>query len=85
VIEVRGADHVELRGLSVEGGSVGIVIAGGAGHRLENVDLRGSWQGALQGRGAQITIAGRQVVDVGKGSSASASASREARCKWRSW
>jgi hypothetical protein len=66
-IEVRGADRVELRGLSIEGSAVAIWFEGGTGHRLENVELRGSTKAGLVGRGAEIAWAGGEVNDVGGG------------------
>jgi hypothetical protein len=67
VVEVRGADHVELYGLSIEGGAVGISYVGGSGHRLENVSFRDSWQAGITGRGAQIFIVGGELAGVGRG------------------
>jgi len=66
-IEVRGADRVEIYGLSIEGGGFGISYLGGAGHRLENVSLRGAWQAAVQARGAHLFVAGGEVAEVARG------------------
>jgi hypothetical protein len=66
-IEVRGADRVEIRGLSIEGAAVSISYWGGTGHRLENVSLRGAWQTGIVARGARLVILGSELADVGKG------------------
>ena len=67
VVEVRGADHVELYGLSIEGGQVGLLFEGGAGHRVENVELRDCREAGLRGRGASITFASSEVTSIGRG------------------
>lgn len=66
-VEVRGADHVQLYGLSIEGAAVGVQFTGGAGHRLENVDLHDFAESALQGRGAEISLNSSTVREVAGG------------------
>lgn len=66
-IEVRGADHVQLYGLSVEGAAVGVRITGGSGHRLENVELRGQSESALLTRDADVSVVTSTVTDVAGG------------------
>lgn len=60
-------DQVRIQGLSIEGGDYGISFLGGAGHRLENVELRGMAESALVGRGAAVAVRGGAVLDVGQG------------------
>ena len=66
-IDVQGADHVQLYGISVEGAAVGVQFRGGAGHRLENVDLHDFSEAALVGRGAEIFITSSTVRGVAGG------------------
>ena len=66
-VEVQGADHVQLYGLSVEGAAIGLQFRGGAGHRLENVDLHDFGEAALLGRGAEISITASSVREVAGG------------------
>ena len=68
-VDVQGADHVQLYGLSVEGAAVGLRFRGGAGHRLENVDLHDVGEAALLGRGAEISISASSVREVAGGTS----------------
>jgi hypothetical protein len=65
-IDVR-ADHVQIYGVSVQGGQVGIRISGGAGHRLEGVTLSGSAESGLWAKGAEIVFVSGTVTMVGKG------------------
>src|ERR1041384_4808977 len=65
-IEVR-ADHVEIHGLSVEGGQIGIRFTGGAGHRLEDVVLTGSSESGLSGKNAGILFVSSAVTMIGNG------------------
>ena len=68
-VDVEAADHVQLYGLSIEGAAVGALFVGGAGHRLENVDLHDLSESALQGRGAEISMSASVVREVAGGTS----------------
>ena len=68
-VDVEGADHVQLYGLSIEGAAVGVQFLGGAGHRLENVDLHDFGEAALLGRGAEISMSASSVREVAGGTS----------------
>jgi hypothetical protein len=63
-VEVR-AEQVELRGLSLSGGSSCLAIEGGAGHRLAEVELRGASDAGLVARGARLVFAGGAVREIG--------------------
>ncbi|HUJ29103.1 MAG TPA: right-handed parallel beta-helix repeat-containing protein [Myxococcales bacterium] len=65
-VDVR-AQRVELRGLSIEGGQVGVRFAGGAGHRLEDVALRGSSVSGLLATGAGLVVSSSEVSLEGGG------------------
>ncbi|TMB09247.1 MAG: hypothetical protein E6J66_15180, partial [Deltaproteobacteria bacterium] len=65
-LEVRGADHVEIRGVSIESGAVCGRFWGGT-HKLQKVDLRGCVQAGIIGRGAQIELVSGTISDVGGG------------------
>jgi hypothetical protein len=67
-VEVR-AQQVELRGVSLSGGSACLAIEGGAGHRLADVELRGASDTGLLARGAQVVFAGGAVREIGGGRS----------------
>lgn len=67
LIEVAGADHVELRGLALEQGRVGLLLAPGSRVRLEDVALRGFSQAGVIGKGASLTVRGSEVLDIGQG------------------
>jgi hypothetical protein len=67
ILSVRGKGRVELRGLAIEGGVVGVSIEGGQGHLLNDVALRGQAETGLRGRGAGISMRGSEVVDVAMG------------------
>ncbi|GAC1338291.1 MAG: hypothetical protein NVSMB23_05840 [Myxococcales bacterium] len=69
VLAVRGADRVEMRGLSIDGGNVGVLFEGGQGHLLNDVAIRGQAEAGLRGRGAGITLRGSEVIDVAAGAS----------------
>ena len=66
VIEVS-ADHVELRGLSIEGGAIGVRFDGGGGHRLEDVELSGSSESGLLAKNAGVVFVSGSVVSIGRG------------------
>lgn len=68
VITVRG-ERVELRGLSVEGGEIGVRLDGGAGHRLEDVSLRDSRVSGLLSTGAGVVLSSVEVSLAGGGKS----------------
>ncbi|HEY6908700.1 MAG TPA: right-handed parallel beta-helix repeat-containing protein [Myxococcales bacterium] len=68
-VQVLGTDRVELYGVSVESGEVCIEIAGGAGHHLQNVELRGCTEAGLVARGAGIDLSSSAVREVGSGRS----------------
>ncbi len=70
-IVIRGTDRVELRGLAVEGGPIGISITSGSGHRLENVSLRAFSQAALVAHDAQLVMVGSEILEVAHGASGS--------------
>jgi hypothetical protein len=69
ILLVRGSGRVELRGLAIEGGGVGLLIEGGEGHVLSDVALRGQGHAALVLRAAEVTLRGSEVVDTGGGTS----------------
>ena len=66
-IVIRGTSQVELRGLSVEGGPVGVSITSGRGHLLENVSLRNFSQAGLVAKGAQLLVSGSEILEVAHG------------------
>jgi parallel beta-helix repeat protein len=66
VLEVRGADRVQIHGVSIESGAVCALFSGGT-HRLQKVDLRGCSQAGIVGRGAQIELVSGAISDVGGG------------------
>ena len=68
-VQVLGTEHVELYGLSVEAGEVCLEIAGGAGHHLQNVELRQCREAGLVARGAGIDMFSSAVREVGSGRS----------------
>jgi len=65
-LEGRSADHVQIHGLSIEGGATCAVFTGGT-VKLQKVELRGCSEAALVGRGAQIELASSTVSDVSGG------------------
>ena len=65
-LEIREADHVQIHGLSIEGGASCAVVTGGS-VKLQKVELRGCSGAALVGRGAQIELALSTVTDVSGG------------------
>ena len=65
-LEVRGADHVQIHGVSIEAGAVCARFSGGT-HKLQKVDLRGCSQAGIVGRGAQIELVSGTISDVGGG------------------
>jgi hypothetical protein len=67
-VEVR-TEQVELRGLSLSGGSTCLVIEGGAGHRLAEVELRGASAAGLVARGARVVFEGGAILEIGGGRS----------------
>ena len=67
VVEVRGADHVELRGLALETGTVGVRLGPGARVLLDDVALRGFSEAAVIGQGTNLTLRGSEVIDIGHG------------------
>lgn len=67
VLAVRGTGHVEVRGLSVEGGTLGVVFEGGDGHLLRNVALRGQAQTALVVRAGEVALSECEVAATGGG------------------
>jgi hypothetical protein len=70
LVEVGAADHVELRGLALERGSVGVLLSAGAGVRLDDVGLRQFSEAAIVGQDAHLTVRGVEVLDVGHGQDA---------------
>ncbi len=68
-VEIRGADHVQIHGMSIEGGAVGVDIAGGGEHRFEDVVLSGLSTAGLVARNAGLAFSGGQVSDVAGGAS----------------
>jgi hypothetical protein len=66
-VDVRGADHVQLYGLSIEGALIGVQIRGGAGHLFENVELRGQGESGLVGRQAEIAMGASSVREIAGG------------------
>ena len=67
-IEVLGTDHVQIHGMSVEGGAACVAIAGGS-HKLQKVELRGCTEAGLVGRGAHIELLSSEISDVSGGRS----------------
>ena len=65
-LQVRGAESVQLHGLSLEGGAYCAVFSGGS-HKLQRVALRGCSQAGLSGRGASLEILSSEVADVSGG------------------
>jgi hypothetical protein len=68
-LQVLGTDHVEVYGVSVESGEVCVEIAGGAGHHLQNTELRDCTEAGLVARGADIALFSSAVREVGSGRS----------------
>jgi len=66
VVQVRGADHVQIHGLSIEGGAACAAFAGGS-HKLQRVVLRGCTEAGLAGRGAQIELLSSSIANVSGG------------------
>lgn len=66
-VVIRGTDGVELRGLAIEGGAVGISVRGGKGHRFEDLALRGLGKTGLSSEGAGFLLAGSEILDVDGG------------------
>jgi parallel beta helix pectate lyase-like protein len=66
VLEVRGADRVEIYGVSIESAAVCAAFAGGA-HRLQRIELHACAQAGLVGRGAQIELISSVISDVSGG------------------
>ena len=67
LLTVRGTGRIELRGLSIVGGAVGLDIDGGAGHLLSDVSLRDQTDTALRARGAEFSLRGSEIVDIAGG------------------
>jgi hypothetical protein len=65
-VEVRGAEHVQIYGISMEGAAACAAFFGGA-HRLQKVELRGCSQAGLLGRGARIDLLSSAISDVSGG------------------
>jgi Right handed beta helix region len=68
-VQVLGTEHVELYGLSLEAGEICLEIAGGSGHHLQKVELRGCTQAGLVARGADIDLFSSAVREVSSGRS----------------
>lgn len=68
VVQVRGTDHVQIHGVSIEGGAACVAIAGGS-HKLQRVELRGCTEAGLAGRGAQIELLSSSIANVSVGAS----------------
>lgn len=66
VVEVRGTDHVQIHGVSIEGGDACASFAGGS-HKLQRVELRGCAEAGLVGREAQIELLSSAISDVSGG------------------
>jgi hypothetical protein len=65
-VEVRGADHVQIHGLSIEGGAACAAFAGGS-HKLQKIALRGCAKAGLVGREAEIELVASEISDVSGG------------------
>ena len=65
-LDVRGAEHVQIHGISIEGGATCAAFSGGS-HRLQKVELRGCAQAALSGRGAHLVVVWSAISDVSGG------------------
>jgi parallel beta-helix repeat protein len=66
-VEIRSADQVQIHGMSIEGGDVGVDVAGGGEHRFEDVVLSGLSTAGLVARNARLIFSGGQVSDVAGG------------------
>ena len=82
VVQVRGTDHVQIHGVSIEGGAACAALAGGS-HKLQRVELRDCTEAGLVGRRAQIEFLSSSIVNVsggaaGRGSTSTVAASRRA-------
>ena len=66
VVQARGTDHVQIHGLSIEGGAACAAFAGGS-HKLQRVALRGCTEAGLVGRGAQIELLSSSIANVSGG------------------
>jgi hypothetical protein len=65
-VEVR-AERIELRGLTLAGGSPCLLLRGGGEHRLTDLELRGCSDAGLVARGARVVYTGGAVRDIGGG------------------
>ena len=65
-LDLRSAGAVELHGVSIEGGPIGVLAQGGT-LRLQDVALRRFSDAALVARGSQVTLLAVEVVDVARG------------------
>ena len=66
VVEARAADHVQIHGLSIEGGATCAAFSGGA-HKLQRVELRGCSEAGVVGRGARIELIEGEVSAISGG------------------
>jgi hypothetical protein len=66
VVDVRGTDHVQIHGLSIEGGDVCAMFSGGS-HKLQRVELRACTEAGLVGREAEIELLSSAISDVSGG------------------
>ena len=67
VIALLGAERLAVRGLSVEGGDIGIDIASARNVSLYDVALRGQAVAALRARHSGLEIESCEVIDVASG------------------
>src|SRR6195256_2590699 len=65
-VEVRGAEHVQIYGISMEGAAACAAFFGGA-HRLQKVEKPGCSQAGLLARGARIDLLSSAISDVSSG------------------
>jgi nitrous oxidase accessory protein NosD len=66
-VQVAGASHVELQGLAIEGGEVGLDVDGGMGHALADVALRFQHGAGLQAHKAELSFERGEIIDVAQG------------------
>jgi parallel beta-helix repeat protein len=65
-LEVRGADRVQIHGVSIESGAVCALFSGGT-NKLQKVEVRGCTEAGIVGRGAHIELVSSAISDIGGG------------------
>ncbi len=67
VVSLLSANDVSLRGLSVEGGAVGVEVSGGTGLQFADVSIRGASTTGLLARSAGVRFSAGEVLEIGSG------------------